>query len=163
MKMAKAFGQKGDVVDDIAGDWVDKWKMRVVQSVTSAFQFHPECSTVKIYCIEGGKHCNAEMAAVPELKKAIQKEMAQMKRTVRTPLSWLSFEEFEEETSGLTYCVSSICWRKCLRTASAQSHVICSGEMARQAGNVEGVGWAIAFSPAVLFSHDQCFSELSLG
>eukprot|EP00438_Fugacium_kawagutii_P013604 Skav202997 [mRNA] locus=scaffold1344:51075:52554:+ [translate_table: standard] len=109
MKFVKAFGQKGDCVDLVSDSgWVDKWKMRVVQAVTTSLQLHPQCSTVKIFCIEGGKHCNAEMAAVPDLKKAIQMEMSQMGRTVRTPLSWLSFEEFEEETSGLTYSLSSI-------------------------------------------------------
>eukprot|EP00438_Fugacium_kawagutii_P005442 Skav215011 [mRNA] locus=scaffold966:20429:21295:+ [translate_table: standard] len=101
MTFVKAFGHKGDCVDDISGDWVDKWKMRLVQAVTTSLQLNPECSTAKIYCIEGGRHCNEEMAAVPNLKKAIQKEMAQMQRTVRTPLFWLSFEEFEEEISKM--------------------------------------------------------------
>lgn len=60
----------------------------------------------------GGKHCNAEMFAVPELKRAIRKEMAmEPERTVRPPLLWLSFQEFEENIS----------------------------EMAKEVGHVEGV------------------------
>eukprot|EP00438_Fugacium_kawagutii_P030091 Skav228180 [mRNA] locus=scaffold3933:209731:210465:+ [translate_table: standard] len=107
MKMVKAFGQEGDVVDDIPGHWVPKWRMRVVQAVTTSLQLHPECSTAKIYCIQGGKHCDAEMAAVPELNRAIEKEMSQMNRKVRTQLSWLSFEQFEEETSKMATEASS--------------------------------------------------------
>lgn len=79
-------------------------------AVTTSLQLHPECPTAKMYCVEGGKHCNAEMFARAEKG---QKEMAQMEpeRTVRPPLLWLSFQELEEDIS----------------------------EMAKEVGHVEGV------------------------
>eukprot|EP00438_Fugacium_kawagutii_P013609 Skav203002 [mRNA] locus=scaffold1344:167356:172612:+ [translate_table: standard] len=99
MKIVKAFGKMGDMVDDLPGDWVPKWQMRVVASVTTSLQLNPDCSTVKAYLIQGGPHCNAEYAAMPKLKEAVEKEL---KRKVRMPVSWMSFEEFEEMMSSLT-------------------------------------------------------------
>eukprot|EP00438_Fugacium_kawagutii_P025416 Skav235452 [mRNA] locus=scaffold2206:379039:379284:- [translate_table: standard] len=78
------------------------WKVRVAQAVTTCLQLHPECSTAKIYCIQGDKDCDAEMAAVPALQRAIETEIFQIRRTVRTSVSWLPFLKFEEETSNST-------------------------------------------------------------
>eukprot|EP00435_Cladocopium_sp_Y103_P047544 s3100_g14.t1 len=96
--IVKAFGKKGDYVDALDGDeWYAKWQARVVQAVTTSLQHVRKCEEVKIICIEGGPHCDRELAKIPDLKRAVCKEMEQLKRKVRVKLEWMSWQDFETE------------------------------------------------------------------
>eukprot|EP00435_Cladocopium_sp_Y103_P056407 s250_g19.t1 len=96
--LVKAFGKKGDYLDDLDGsEWYAKWQARVVQAVTTSVQLRPECKQVKIICIEGGPHCDREYAKIPDLKKAVCREMEQLKRKVRVKCEWMSWEDFQTE------------------------------------------------------------------
>ena len=64
------------MVDMLSGDdWVAKWEAKVVSTAATLCEVLA-VNRVKIICIEGGKHCDAELARQPLLKKAIKMELS---------------------------------------------------------------------------------------
>ena len=101
--MFKAFGKKGDFIDQLnsGAQWFDLWKAKVCQTVLVA-TMPAECSMVRIFCIEGGPHCDEEFRTIPDLKKAVKDDMKKQNgREVEVECTWMSMELFETQFGTL--------------------------------------------------------------
>ncbi len=93
----KAFGKSGDMINKLDGsEWIPKWQARVVQAVSQAAAI-PGVKRVKIICIKGGLHCDAELRHQPKVDKAIMAEISTLGVGVTTRLEWLEFSDFQED------------------------------------------------------------------
>ena len=94
LDMVKAFGKAGDMINKLDGkEWIPKWQARVVQAVSQAATNH-SVKRIKIICIQGGSHCDAELSHQPKLKKAIDDEIKTLGLQVSCRVEWLQFNDF---------------------------------------------------------------------
>ncbi len=97
LEIIKAFGKSGDMINKLDGaQWIPKWQARVVQAVSQAAAI-PGVKRVKIICIKGGFHCDAELRHQPKLDKAIIEELSTLGVDVTTRLEWLEFRDFQDD------------------------------------------------------------------
>mmetsp|Transcript_8025 Transcript_8025/g.10370 ORF Transcript_8025/g.10370 Transcript_8025/m.10370 type:complete len:233 (+) Transcript_8025:33-731(+) len=95
--MQKAFGRAGDMVDTLDGNgWVGKWQTKVVMAVATMVNMN-QCTSAIIFCIEGGPHCDKELAHQPLLVKAIRQELGVADFDVS--VEWMSFKRFKNKAS----------------------------------------------------------------
>ena len=95
--MFKAFGKQGEFSDQLKSGarWFDLWKAKVCQTVLVA-TMHAECSVVRIFCVEGGPHCDEEFGTIPDLKKAVKDDVKKQNgREVEVVCEWMTMELFE--------------------------------------------------------------------
>mmetsp|Transcript_61907 Transcript_61907/g.145072 ORF Transcript_61907/g.145072 Transcript_61907/m.145072 type:complete len:462 (-) Transcript_61907:154-1539(-) len=97
--MLKAFGKSGDMVNSLSGkDWVAKWEAKVVTCVVTAVRL-VGAQKARILCVEGGKHCDLELAAQPKLVRAIRTELEDQEFQVR--VEWMGYVDLKHEASAL--------------------------------------------------------------
>lgn len=97
--MLKAFGKSGDMVNSLSGkDWVAKWEAKVVTCVVTAVRL-VGAQKARILCVEGGKHCDLELAAQPKLVRAIRTELEDQEFQVR--VEWMGYVDLKHEAASL--------------------------------------------------------------
>jgi hypothetical protein len=97
--MQKAFGRAGDMVDSLDGNgWVGKWQAKVVMAVAALVNVN-DCTEATIFCIEGGPHCDKELAAQPLLIRAIRTELG-VRDDFDISVEWMSFSKFQAKAAS---------------------------------------------------------------
>ena len=118
----KAFGIKGDMVDDLTGeDWRSKWEAKVVMTAVTALKLESKMTGSKhivLVCISGGIICDEEYSRQPALSRAIQKELPDSSVTIE----WMEIDYFKSVLKKRRH-YSSISYREDTKTSLRRSKI----------------------------------------
>jgi len=116
----KAFGMKGDMVDDLTGEeWRSKWEAKVVMTAVTALKLESKMTGSKhivLVCISGGSVCDEEYSRQPSLSRAIQKEMPESSVSVE----WMELDHLKTKLKKRRH-YSSVSYRENTKTSLRKS------------------------------------------